>query len=477
MEIGVEANGLNRQICETDNMSASDASVHTTANKGMHGNGVLQPVSIVHVQPADEDQESNCGESNLIHIEVRLRSTRNLNAFSTPDKCNVFKEYIKTVENIYNWRPLNIEDEVLALTADRIVVCSAKYSDGQRLVLENDDIRLAKVHIYAVKDFGPMPQDLKIDESDDTTSSSSIGSHHHEMPCKEFEDLWEVLVYDDDIKSELLSYAYALLQLSDRGANSNVLAINRLILLHGPPGTGKTTVCKALAQRLSIRLSNRYKRSIFVEVNSHSLFSKWFSESGKLIGKLFEEIQELASHTNYLVCVLIDEVESLTMGRNAAFSGADPSDSVRAVNAVLTQLDKIKRFPNVLVLATSNISTALDSAFVDRTDICRMVGNPSSKAACVILASAIAEFQRIKVITEWPKLFLNNVENEKCIEEVECLKRLAGECAGLSGRAIRKLPILAYSKCSEDKPCVKQLLHSLEKAIKDVAISHTVKQT
>lgn len=42
--------------------------------------------------------------------------------------------------------------------------------------------------------------------------------------------------------------------------------------------------------------------------------------------------------------VLIDEVESLTMGRNASFLGSDPSDSVRAVNAVLTQLDKLKKF-------------------------------------------------------------------------------------------------------------------------------------
>lgn len=63
-----------------------------------------------------------------------------------------------------------------------------------------------------------------------------------------------------------------------------------------------------------------------------------------MVAKLFEEIEELASQKNWLVFVLVDEVESLTMGRNAAFSGSDPSDSVRAVNAVLTQLDKIKKF-------------------------------------------------------------------------------------------------------------------------------------
>lgn len=68
------------------------------------------------------------------------------------------------------------------------------------------------------------------------------------------------------------------------------------------------------------RQLHRYAQGQLIEVNSHSLFSKWFSESGKLILKLFEKIEELIEDKESLVCVLIDEVESLTAARQAGKS-------------------------------------------------------------------------------------------------------------------------------------------------------------
>ena len=91
--------------------------------------------------------------------------------------------------------------------------------------------------------------------------------------------------------------------------------------LPSSPGTGKTSLCRALAHKLSIALGGRFPSSQLIEINAHSLFSKcagaggggcflfrrstapssplslarrWFSESGKLVTRLFEHISELA---------------------------------------------------------------------------------------------------------------------------------------------------------------------------------------
>jgi SpoVK/Ycf46/Vps4 family AAA+-type ATPase len=84
-----------------------------------------------------------------------------------------------------------------------------------------------------------------------------------------------------------------------------LITVVRVILLHGPAGTGKTTLCKALSQKLAIRLRDKFKQSFLIEINAHSLFSKWFSESGKLVMKMFSRIKEYTEDEDTLVCVLI----------------------------------------------------------------------------------------------------------------------------------------------------------------------------
>ena len=65
-----------------------------------------------------------------------------------------------------------------------------------------------------------------------------------------------------------------------------------------------------------------------MEINSHSLFSKWFLESGKPVQSIFDEIRRKVSNPKTFVCVLIDEVESLTSARKNSMSGLECSDAV-----------------------------------------------------------------------------------------------------------------------------------------------------
>ena len=87
---------------------------------------------------------------------------------------------------------------------------------------------------------------------------------------------------------------------------------SQVLFLHGEPGTGKTSLCQALSHKLAIRLCHTFPSGgLLIEVNSHSLFSKWFSESGKRILKMFDKIRAEASDAQRLIVVLIDEVRLL----------------------------------------------------------------------------------------------------------------------------------------------------------------------
>jgi hypothetical protein len=91
-------------------------------------------------------------------------------------------------------------------------------------------------------------------------------------------------------------------------------------------------------------------------------------------------------------------VESLTAARNAAVAGSEPSDAVRVVNAVLTAIDALRTRPNVLLLTTSNVSSAIDVAFIDRADIKAYIGPPTIQARYDILSSTLIELTRVGAV-------------------------------------------------------------------------------
>lgn len=211
-----------------------------------------------------------------------------------------------------------------------------------------------------------------------------------ELPCKRLEDIWESLYLSGGIKERTLGYVNLLLKLSQSKICTDKFSYSRLILFYGPPGCGKTSLCKGLAQRIAISTGNVYESTCLIEVNAHSLFSKYFSESGKTVQRLFQQLYESASAClGVMHAILLDEVESLASNRESSLQRGEPTDSIRAVNALLTQLDRLRELPNVIILATSNLQSTIDEAIVDRADFQIQVGPPNSVAIYQVLRESL----------------------------------------------------------------------------------------
>ncbi|CAD5216333.1 unnamed protein product [Bursaphelenchus xylophilus] len=384
-------------------------------------------------------------------VTIEARVSKGKDRKEVGEKRNDLIQYLINKGSLPNWTPVLITCPDLNSSIDYVLVGLDSDDDTDVHITTE-----SQIVFYSSKDFEPCVQEIFLDEN---SNEGAVSSTVWEIPNTEFDSIWENLFFDNNLKGELLRYASGVLKLSSLGVDRNVIDLNRLILLHGPPGSGKTSLCKGLAQRIASRYQETYKRSIFVEVNSHSLFSKWFSESGKLVQKLFDQVAEIAEEPRSLVIMLVDEVESLVMSRSSAHSN-DPSDSIRAVNAVITQIDRIRRYPNVLVLTTSNITDALDSAFLDRTDISKYVGNPSKRAASIILSKAVNEMIRVGVF-DGPIEVGDNISN--------ILNR--NDNQKLSGRILKKAPVLAYSKMNNNgKINLESYLRQLESTLVELTL-------
>lgn len=227
-------------------------------------------------------------------------------------------------------------------------------------------------------------------------------------------------------------------------------------------------------------MGSSYQFTHLFEINSHSLFSKWFSESGKLVMKMFQQIQEVIEMESSLVCVLIDEVESIAYARGN-ISTNEPSDSVRVVNAVLTQLDRIKKYPNVLIITTSNLTSSIDLAFLDRADIVTFIHQPSIEAVYKIVSSAIIELAdkgviipdrpadgrdefNIETISSYEKF--QDIQKFQAFSNGNILAQICREAAGTSGRSLRKLPFLAHALyLKKDTATLREFLIALRSAV------------
>jgi SpoVK/Ycf46/Vps4 family AAA+-type ATPase len=125
----------------------------------------------------------------------------------------------------------------------------------------------------------------------------------------------------------------------------------KAVLFEGPPGCGKTTSAKIIANQVNIPL-------IYMPIEA--IMSKYYGESETRFSEIFEAAKSIGRSI-----IFIDEVDALASSREGGIHEA----SRRILSTLLRKIDGFESDGDVLLICATNRSKDLDPALLSRLDI------------------------------------------------------------------------------------------------------------
>lgn len=136
----------------------------------------------------------------------------------------------------------------------------------------------------------------------------------------------------------------------------------RAVLFEGPPGTGKTSCARVIANQAGVPL---------LYVPLEVVMSKYYGESERLLGKVFTLANELPDGA----MIFLDEVDSFAIARDSEMHEA----TRRILSVLLRQIDGFEQDKKVVVIAATNRKQDLDPALISRFDSMITFGLPDQQ--------------------------------------------------------------------------------------------------